>query len=137
MNEIIKNIAMSETKSVFKKALVNFAKKNEIDCKSNQLLIRSNKEGDPYYTYCIDFAEQKRVTFNEVLGVKIDFKNRESVASPFISKTIMRLSEEHKCENDDVKIYACTFDDTAKDVFLFGYIKNQKIGQISFDWLFS
>ena len=82
MNEIIKNIAMSETKSVFKKALVNFAKKNEIDCKSNQLLIRSNKEGDPYYTYCIDFAEQKRVTFNEVLGVKIDFKNRESVASP-------------------------------------------------------
>lgn len=74
MNEIVKNIAMSETKSVFKKALVNFAEKNEIDCKSNQLLIRSNKEGEPYYTYCIDFAEKKRVTFNEVLGVKIDFK---------------------------------------------------------------
>ena len=120
MNDFIKDIAMSETKSVFKKALVNFAKKNEVTCPENQLLIRA-----------------KRVTFKEVLGVKVDFKNREQIAEPFITKTIARLSDKHECEKDDVKIYACTFDEKAKDIYLFGYIKNQKIGQISFDWLFS
>lgn len=137
MNDFIKDIAMSETKSVFKKALVNFAKKNDVTCPENQLLIRANKEGSPYYTYCIAFDEKKRVTFKEVLGVKVDFKNREQIAEPFIAKTIARLSDKHECEKDDVKIYACTFDEKAKDVYLFGYIKNQKIGQISFDWLFS
>ena len=137
MNEFVKGIALSETKSVFKKALVQFAEKNEVTCPENQLLIRANGEGVPYYTYCIAFAEKKRVTFKEVLGVKVDFKNREQIAEPFISKTINRLSEKHACNLDDVKIYACTFDPKAKDVYLFGYIKNQKIGQISFDWLFS
>ena len=137
MNEIIKGIALNETKSVFKKALVNFAKKNEVTCPENQLLIRANKEGSPYYTYCIAFGEKKRVTFKEVLGVKVDFKNREAIAEPFIAKTLNRLSEKHECAVDDVKIYACTFDEKAKDVFLFGYIKNEKIGQIPFDWLFS
>ena len=137
MNELVKGLAMSETKSVFKKALVNFAKKNEIECTKNQLLIRANPEGTPFYTYCIDYAEKNRVSFKEVLGVKVDFKNREQIAEPFITKTIARLSDQHHCKVDDVKIYACTFDEKAKDVFLFGYIKNQKIGQISFDWLFS
>lgn len=137
MNQFIKEIALSETKSVFKKALVNFSKKNDVACTENQLLIRANEEGVPYYTYCIAFSEKKRVTFREVLGVKVDLKNREQVAEPFISKTIGRLSEKHSCNLDDVKIYACTFDPKAKDVYLFGYIKNQKIGQISFDWLFS
>lgn len=137
MNEFIKDIAMSETKSVFKKALANFAKKNEIECTDNQLLIRANSEGSPFYTYCINYEEQKRVTFKEVLGVKVDFKNREQIAEPFITKTIARMSDQHKCEVDDVKIYACTFDKKAQDVFLFGYINNQKIGTISFDWLFS
>ena len=64
-------------------------------------------------------------------------KNREQIAEPFIAKTIGRLSDKHACSVDDVKIYACTFDAKAKDVFLFGYIKNEKIGQIPFDWLFS
>lgn len=137
MNDIIKDMALSETRSVFKKALVNFAKKNDVTCPENQLLIRANAEGAPYYTYCIAFSEKKRVTFKEVLGVKVDFKNREQIAEPFIAKTIGRLSDKHSCAVDDVKIYACTFDDKAKDVFLFGYIKNEKIGQIPFDWLFS
>ena len=43
MNDFIKDIAMSETKSVFKKALVNFAKKNDVTCPENQLLIRQTK----------------------------------------------------------------------------------------------
>jgi|TARA_R110002012_G_scaffold57024_1_gene146696 hypothetical protein len=137
MNNLIKDIALSETKSVFKKALRNFAKKNEVGCSENQLLIRANAEGVPFYTYCIDYEEKNRISFKEVLGVKIDFKNREAVAEPFISKTISRLKDKHSCNSDDVKIYACTFDEKAKDVYLFGYIKNQKIGQISFDWLFS
>jgi hypothetical protein len=66
MNEFVKGIALSETKSVFKKALVQFAEKNEVTCPENQLLIRANGEGVPYYTYCIAFAEKKRVTFKEV-----------------------------------------------------------------------
>lgn len=137
MNNLIKDIALSETKSVFKKALRNFAKKNEVGCSKNQLLIRANAEGVPFYTYCINYEEKNRISFKEVLGVKIDFKNREAVAEPFITKTISRLKDKHSCKSDDVKIYACTFDEKAKDVYLFGYIKNQKIGQISFDWLFS
>ena len=137
MNDFIKDIALSETKSVFKKALVNFAKKNEVDCTKNQLLIRANAEGTPFYTYCINYQEKSRLSFKELIGVKVDFKNREAIAEPFISKTISRLKEKHSCNADDVKIYACTFDEKAKDVYLFGYIKNQKIGQISFDWLFS
>ena len=51
----------------------------------------------------------------------------EQIAEPFITKTIARLSDKHECEKDDVKIYACTFDEKAKDIYLFGYIKNQKI----------
>ncbi len=91
MNNFIKDIALSETKSVFKKALVNFAKKNEVGCPNNQLLIRANSEGVPFYTYCIDYEEKARISFKEVLGVKVDFKNREAVAEPVISNTISRL----------------------------------------------
>ncbi len=137
MNNLIKDIVKSETKSIFKKALVNFAEKNEVVCSENQLLIRANSKGEPFYTYCIDFKEKNRISFKEVLGVKVDFKNREAIAEPFITKTISRLKDKHSCNSEDVKIYACTFDEKAKDVYLFGYINNEKIGQISFDWLFS
>jgi hypothetical protein len=74
----------------------------------------------------------------EVLGVKIDFLGYSKLAPPFILKSLVRFSEEHKISLDKTLVMCVpTKNEKGKnDVLLFVYNDNQYVQTIDFDDLF-
>ena len=83
-----------------------------------------------------EYQEIKDLTFNEILGVKFDFKQREFLTAPFLQKAIVRLAEEKNVEVDEMSSIIVTKDSEANKVYLLAYHNNDFYKQISFNWLF-
>lgn len=132
LSELITN----ETKSVMKKALKRFAKENGVCPSQNQILICGGEDGMPYYKYMKNYKSEKVISFNEILGVIFDFKSREMLATPFMQKSIMRMSEEKSINPQDIQIMIYTPNKECKEVNLFAYSNGKKIKPVTFNWLF-
>jgi hypothetical protein len=74
----------------------------------------------------------------QVLGVKIDFLGYSKLAPPFILKSLIRFSEEHKIALDKVLVMCVpTKNEKGKnDILLFIYNGNDYVETINFDDLF-
>ena len=137
MNAIIKQAAIVETKSIMSKAIKRFAQALDSRVVENQLTIRLSEDGNVIFHRCFLYKEVEELTFTEVLGVKVDIRGREGLAKPFMQKSILRLAEEEGIENyADIAIYCFTIDDKAKKVLMYVYNANQKLKQITWDYLF-
>ena len=99
-------------------------------------MICGREDGTPYYKYLVKYVPQKELTFNEILGVKFDFKQREALATPFMKKSINRLASEEGMTPKDVNILVTSKEDTCKEVFLVAYKDGKPLKQVTFDWLF-
>lgn len=138
MNALIKQAAISETRSIMSKAIKRFAKDLGSRTVENQLTIRLSEDGNVVFHRCFLYKEVEQLSFNEVLGVKVDIKGREALAAPFMYKSILRLAKEEGIETpSDIKIYCFTIDDKAKKVLMYAYNKTEKIKQITWDYLFT
>ena len=80
--------------------------------------------------------ELKKVSFNEILNVKLDFLGREILATPFITNTIKRLMRESNCEFKEVNVLAY-LTDVAEDVKLFFFVGTKANKSLGFDYLFN
>ena len=76
------------------------------------------------------------LTFNEILGVKFDFKQREFLTAPFLQKSMVRLAEEKQVPVNELSSIIVTKDSEADKVYLLAYHNNEFYKQISFNWLF-
>lgn len=137
MNALIKQAAIVETKNIMSKAIKRFSQELGSRVPENQLTIRLSEDGNVIFHRCFIYKEVEKLTFNEVLGVKVDIRGREGLAAPFMQKSILRLAEEEGVENvADIKIYCFTIDDKAKKVLMYAYKGNEKLKQITWDYLF-
>lgn len=127
----------TQTKKIMKNAIVRYAKEEEIETKRIQLLIYTdNPDLEPKYKVLKDNKELKKVSFNEILNVKLDFLGREILATPFITNTIKRLMRESNCEFKEVNVLVY-LTDVAEDVNLFFFVGTKANKSLSFDYLFN
>mgnify|MGYP003627582515 FL=1 len=133
---MLSELVTKETKSVMKRALLRFSKKNGISAAENQVLICGGEEGLPSYKYMRNYKAENILTFNDILGVTFDFKSREALATPFMQNAIMRLSEEKNIAPTDIQIMIFTSSEKCKDINLFAYNNGKKIKPVTFEWLF-
>lgn len=127
----------TQTKKIMKNAIVRYAKEEEIETKRIQLLIYTdNPDLEPKYKVLKNNRELKKVSFNEILNVKLDFLGREILATPFITNTIKRLMRESNCEFKEVNVLVY-LTDVAEDVNLFFFVGTKANKSLSFDYLFN
>ena len=125
----------TQTKNVMKNAIIRYAEENKVDKKRIQLLIYTdNPELDPKYKILKDNKEFKKVSFNELLNVKLDFLGREILATPFISNTIKRLMTESNCEYKEVNVLAYLLNE---NINLFFFVGTKANKPLSFNYLFN
>ena len=112
--------------SEFKKVILHCCKKNgeDVALVLGGNLVKAIHEGQevealvntydiiPYqYDYKEDkfvgfnWDNTKQLTINEVLGVKIDILGYGQMSEPFIVKSIMRFSENHQINPNDISIF--------------------------------
>ena len=99
MDNVLKTQIVNSAIDIMSKALKRLSNEQNCDATDIQLVIKFN--GDSVlYSYMKEYQQIKDLTFNEILGVKFDFKQREFLTAPFLQKAIVRLAEEKNVEVD-------------------------------------
>jgi len=117
-------------------ALKRLSDKNNCDAKNIQLVIKFNGER-VMYSYMKDYQKISDLTFNEILDVKFDFKQREFLTAPFLQKSIVRLADEKNTDVNEMSSVIVTKDSEANKVYMLAYHNNEFYKQVSFNWLFN
>lgn len=127
----------SETKKMMYKCCERYAKDKALNVENVQLILGLDENGNTY-TMCEDYVRKENYDIMQVLGVKIDFLGYSKLAPPFILKSLVRFSEQHKISLDKVLVMCVpTKNEKGKnDILLFIYNDNQYIETIDFDDLF-
>ena len=135
MNEVVKTQIVNSAIDVMSKALKRLSTENNCDATEIQLVIKF--DGDRVlYSYMKKYQKISDLTFNEILGVKFDFKQREFLTAPFLRNSIVRLAEEKQVPVGEMSSIIITKDSEADKVYMLAYHNNEFFKQISFNWLF-
>ena len=135
MNTEIKTQIISSAIDVMSKAIKRLSAENECDTQNIQLVLKFDGK-KVSYSYMKDYQTISDLTFNEILGVKFDFKQREFLTAPFIQKAIVRLAEEKQVDVNEMSSIILTKDKDADKVYILAYHNNEFYKQVSFNWLF-
>jgi len=92
---IVKNILM--------KGIDKYAEKHKVPSDNIQIKVIVNQSDKVIYSIYINFRHIEDVTFLNIMHKKIDFLGYESVANPFMSKSIKEFSKE--VDDIDVKCF--------------------------------
>jgi hypothetical protein len=136
MNTAIKTQIIESAMDIMRNALKRLSDNNNCDAKNIQLVIKFNGE-KVLYSYMKDYQKIGDLTFNEILDVKFDFKQREFLTAPFLQKSIVRLADEKNTDVNEMSSIIVTKDSEADKVYILAYHKNEFFKQVSFNWLFS
>ena len=85
----------NETKRVMSNAISRFAKDFGASPNDVQILMSLDSSNELTFKSCLGFKPQKQITFNEILGVKIDLLGYGKVAQPFLKTSITKLEAEN------------------------------------------
>jgi len=135
MNTALKAQIVNSAIDIMSNALKRLSDKNNCDAKNIQLVIKFNGES-VLYSYMKDYEKISDLTFNEILDVKFDFKQREFLTAPFLQQSIIRLAEEKNTDVNEMSSVIVTKDSDANKVYMLAYHNNEFFKQISFNWLF-
>lgn len=135
MNKALKTQIVNSAIDIMSNALKRLSAKNNCDAKDIQLVIKFNGQS-VLYSYMKQYQEISDLTFNEILDVKFDFKQREFLTAPFLQKAIIRLAEEKNVDANEISSVIVTKDSDADKVYILAYHNNEFFKQISFNWLF-
>ena len=136
MNTAIKTQIIQSAMDIMRNALKRLSDNNNCDAKNIQLVIKFNGE-KVLYSYMKDYQKIGDLTFNEILDVKFDFKQREFLTAPFLQKSIVRLADEKNTDVNEMSSVIVTKDSEADKVYILAYHKNEFFKQVSFNCLFS
>ena len=99
-------------KGIMQKGIARFAKELKKPNEEVQLLISwSADEGRPRFKKMVVGMPNQDITFNDVLGVKFDFLNREQIVNDFITKTLESEAEQLQCYKEQLFIVIALFED--------------------------
>jgi hypothetical protein len=97
---------LSETRTIFNKAIKRFAKENKKDSLDVSFLLNLNPEREVGYMYCQDHAPFRETNIKEILNVRaIDMKGYTVLVPPQIKNIIEKLESEIGSKNIEVCVY--------------------------------
>ncbi len=111
------NPFISEFKKTAAKAIERYAKELGKEQKDVQLLFGIKEDGSNLYKLLNEYKSLKEITFNNILGVKIDFSGRSMIVPGYIREILTTLAQQNEIailssanvivykEKEEVKLY--------------------------------
>jgi hypothetical protein len=97
---------LSETRTIFNKAIKRFAKENKRDSLDVSFLLKLTPEREVGYVYCQDHAPLRETNIKEILNVKVfDTKGYTLLVPPQIKNIIENLEARMSSNNIEVCVY--------------------------------
>lgn len=125
---------LSEFEKITFKACEKYASSLGENVKNCQLVLGLNDESEVVYTLCRNYNPEKKVSFMDILGVKIDFKGYSMIVPPFIQKRLIAYSKEYQVAPSSVSVIIIPKDDNKTTMWL--YIESKPKEQILLENLF-
>lgn len=92
-------------KKIMNTGINKYAKVYEVPSNIVQIKVTNDPNGTVFYTMCNNFKEVERVSFLQIMDKKMDIFQYESLANPFLKKSLQLFAKE---TNDDV-LNVCVF----------------------------
>ena len=92
-------------KKIMTTGIVKYAKSYGVPANEVQIKVTDNPDGTVIYTMCKQFKEVEQVSFLQIMDKKMDLFQYESLANPYLKKSLEIYEEQ---TNDDV-VNVCTF----------------------------
>jgi hypothetical protein len=92
-------------KKIMNTGINKYAKAYEVPSNVVQIKVTNDPNGTVFYTMCNNFKEVERVSFLQIMDKKMDIFQYESLANPFLKKSLQLFAKE---TNDDV-LNVCVF----------------------------
>jgi hypothetical protein len=111
---------LSETRTIFNKAIKRFAKENRKDSLDVSFLLNLTPEREVGYVYCQDHTPLRETNIKEILNVKVfDTKGYTLLVPPQIKKIIENLEARMSSNNIEVCVYLDREDDDEIRYFVY------------------
>ncbi len=110
------------------KACVRYGKEEGKEANQMQVLFSLDDEGEVKYKILKEYRPFKEVTFNEILGVKIDFKGYSMFVPPFIKDTLNKYSE--KLQTNANNLFVMCVIKRENQIGLFLYNEKEPVEEI-------
>jgi hypothetical protein len=92
-------------KKIMNTGIDKYAKEYEVQSSKVQIKVTNDPNGTVSYAMCKDFKEVENVSFLQIMNKKMDIFQYESLANPFLKKSLQLYAKE---TNDDV-LNVCVF----------------------------
>jgi hypothetical protein len=111
---------LSETRTIFNKAIKRFAKENKKDQNDVSFLLKLTPEREVGYLYCQDHSPFRETSIKEILNVRaIDMKGYTVLVPPQIKNIIEKLEAQLSSKNVEVCVYLDREDDDEIRYFVY------------------
>jgi hypothetical protein len=113
---------VSETTSVFNKAIKRFAKNDKKQDQDVSLILRLNADAEVQYVLCHDHKPHREVTIKEIFNVRVvDTKGYTMILPPHIKKILQGLEQSLDTKNVEVSVYQSRKEDDEDNIQYFVY----------------
>jgi len=92
-------------KKIMTTGINKYAKLYDVPAEKVQIKVTNDPNGTVFYTMCNDFKEVEVVSFLQIMDKKMDIFQYETLANPFLKKSLEMYSND---TNDDV-LNVCSF----------------------------
>jgi hypothetical protein len=104
----------AKTQSIMKTGIKKYSKLFDTTKDDTQILVQAQEKDGVHYMMCYKWNPKMKVSFKEIMDVKIDLLGLENLASPFLRKSI--------------DMYADYYGALPEEMNLFIFEKNEKVG---------
>tara|TARA_R110001583_G_scaffold140114_1_gene292271 strand:+ start:574 stop:981 length:408 start_codon:yes stop_codon:yes gene_type:complete len=128
----------TQTKKIMSGAIKRYAEEEKVETNQVQLLISTdNPDCEPQYKLLIHNKPIKKVSFNEILNVKLDFLGRELIATPFITSSLKKMIRENNCSYEEANVLIYAGDKEAEDIKLYFFVNHTATKPMTFTDIFA
>ena len=128
----------TQTKKIMSVAIKRYSEEEKVETNQVQLLISTDDpDCEPQYQVLIHNKPVKKVSFNEILNVKLDFLGRELIATPFITSSLKKMIRANNCSYEEANVLIYATDKEAEDIQLYFFVNHTATQSMTFTDIFA
>lgn len=104
----------AKTQKIMKTGISKYSKEFENTKEDTQILVTSDEGEGVDYTMCNKWNPAKKVSFKDIMNVRVDLLGFEAMASPFLRRSVEMYAKQYEADNSEMN--------------LFIFEKNEKLG---------
>lgn len=114
-------------KKIMLTGLTKYAKIYDVQVDRIQIKVTDNSEKYVNYEICKDFKAVEKVRFLQIMDKKMDLLGYESMASPFLKKSLIDFSKESEDEIENISCFILKHKETIGLSFYGGFLNKKNI----------